>query len=399
MKNTEKKIFAEKVIDATGIKFNQIIEIDENGFIKKVKDKKKGTGLSKSNILSECEIIMPGMFDCHVHFQGCDYKIENPLQLPFEERLIKAAISECKQLIDAGFTSVLDAGGMVGLHLRNAINKGILKGPRIYASGRYISPTAGHGDAHYLPLTWMKENRKMGWWPADGRLADGVEECQRAVREQLRIGVDVIKVCGSGTGGKSDIEPWWVPQYTVKELSEMFHIAHSWRKRTMVHAHNPESIKRAVLSGADMITHCSRADKNSIKLLSESSSTVIPTMSMSYKRDRERSFDVINEIHDAGIPLAMGTDTLGYPMKFGENALELEVYVKKIGMTEIEAIQTCTTNSAKALNLPKTGLIEVGNIADLLILKKDPTEDIRILQEKDNILTVIKHGTIIKNID
>ena len=392
-----KVILADKLVDANGCKNDPAVVV-KDGKIDLVTSKNEiSIPLNAEVIDATGKIIMPGMIDCHVHFQGSEKNLDLKISQSYENRLIKAAVSETTQMLEAGFTSVMDAGGLIGLHIRNAINKGIIIGPRIYAAGRYISCTAGHGDTHYWPLEWAKENRPMGWWPADGRIADGLDECHQAVREQFRMAVDFIKICAGGTGGKSMIEPWWVPQYTLEELQTMVNIAHSWRRKVMTHTHNPEGIRRSVLSGADLITHCTHPDEESIKLLQQSNKIVVPTMSCGYKRDPSRSFENIKKIHDAGVTLALGTDTLGYPLAFGDNALELEVYVNKLGLSELEAIKIGTINGAKAMGINDLGTLEKDKIADMIVVSEDPLNDIRCLQEKDNVKMVMKEGKILKN--
>jgi imidazolonepropionase-like amidohydrolase len=392
-----KVVLADLLVDANGCIDNPVIFIKDR-IIDEVASKNDVDIPRNADVIdAKGKILMPGMIDCHVHFQGLDKKIDLKISEPFETRLIRATIRETRQMIDSGFTSVMDAGGLVGFHIRNAINEEIVEGPRIFASGRYISVTAGHGDTHYWPLDWVKENRPMGWWPADGRIADGLDECHKAVREQLRMGVDFIKICASGTGGKSEIEPWWIPQYTVNELQTMIYIAHSWKRKVMVHAHNSESICRSVKSGADIVTHCTYPDEEAIKLLKNSGAIVVPTMSGSYKMDPDRSFDNIKKLHEAGVTLALGTDTLGYPLKFGDNALEFEVYVNKMGLNEIEAIKIGTLNGAKAMGIKDLGTLEKGKIADIIGVNENPIDDIRCLQKKENIKLVMKEGKILKN--
>ena len=193
------------------------------------------------------QILMPGMIDCHVHFSGSVTGGIQKFTERFEVRLIRSAVQEAQAMLMAGFTSVMDAGGLVGFHVRNAIEEGIVVGARVMSAGRYIGITGGHGDTQYLPLEWVKEGRPFGWG-MDGRIADGVEECTRAVREQLREGVDFIKILTSGGGG-SLRDPPWVPEYSYEEIKAMVDEAHSWGRRVMAHCYNPEAIRRSVEGG------------------------------------------------------------------------------------------------------------------------------------------------------
>jgi imidazolonepropionase-like amidohydrolase len=401
-------VHGDQLVDANGIQNNPTVLI-ESGVIKKVG--KKGSFKVPSNAevvdATNCTL-MPGLIDCHVHFSGSENPAIGINKEPFETRLIRAAIMQTRKLLDAGITAVMDTGGLVGLHVRNAKNSGIIDAPRIMAAGRYLSVTGGHGDTHYLPIDWVKEGRPFGWG-MDGRIADGVDECMRAVREQLRMAVDFIKIC-TGGGGGSTIDPAWVPEYTYEEIKSMVHIAHSWKRRVMVHCYYPESIKRSITAGVDIITHGSMADSSSIKLMKENNTMIVPTMSV-YERIRqnrststtnvvyESLYDNILKLYEAGLVLAIGTDTMGGLFPFGGSAFELELYVEKVGLTPLEAIKIGTLNGAKVMGLDqKIGTIQEGKDADLIAISKDPLENISYLQDTDNIKVVISEGRIQKNI-
>ncbi|MCD6263598.1 amidohydrolase family protein [Candidatus Bathyarchaeota archaeon] len=396
------------LVDANGVKERPVILVEGERIVK--------VGLRGSLVMpSDAEVIdasdlvlMPGLIDCHVHFSGSKEGGIFKFREPFETRLIRAAVKEARQLLEAGFTSVMDAGGQVGLHVRNAIREGIVPGPRVMAAGRHISVTGGHGDTPYLPLEWVKEGRPMGWG-MEGRIADGVDECIRAVRENLRLGVDFIKICTSGGGGDNPE----IPEYTLEEIRAMTHIAHSWRRRVMVHCYNPEGIRRSVLGGVDIISHCNLADEASIGLMREHGTIVVPTMSIYYamaqrrrveaearprvSRLAETLFDDIRRLYDGGLVLAMGTDTMGIPLAFGKNALELELYVKEVGLTPLEAIKIGTLNGAIAMGRRDLGTLEEGKLADIIAVEVNPLEDVKSLQEEDNVRLVMKGGEVYKD--
>ncbi|MDH5791049.1 MAG: amidohydrolase family protein [Candidatus Bathyarchaeota archaeon] len=404
------------LIDANGVRQKPVVLFEGERIVE--------VGSTGSvSIPSDAEVIdardfflMPGLVDCHVHFTGSDVGGPINFRESYENRLIRAAVHQTKQLLDAGFTSVMDAGGLIGLHVRNAVNEGIVSGPRVVAAGRYMSVTGGHGDTHYLPMEWVKEGRPFGWG-MDGRIADGVDECIRAVREQLREGVDFIKICTSGGGG-SLRDPPNIPEYTLEELEAMVHIAHSWGRRVMVHCYNPEGIKRSVTAGADIVAHGNMADEASIRLMKEHGTIVVPTMSVYHRmaqlraqegstqpsKDRVRSmystlFEDVKRLHDGGLTLAAGTDTMGGTLPFGGNALELELYVERVGLNPLEAIKIGTLNGARAMGLEGSlGTLEAGKLADIIAVGESPLENINSLQEKGNIKLVIKDGEVLKNI-
>ena len=208
------------LLDANGVIDDPVVLIEGDKIVK-VQSSDTSTPEGAEVMDASGLVLMPGMVDCHVHFSGSAGILRN-FQERFEVRLIRAALQQTRQLLDAGFTSVMDTGGLIGFHVRNAVNEGIVEGPRVMSSRRYISVPGGQGDAQYMPLEWVKAGRPFGWG-MDGWIADGVDECMRAVREQLRAGVDFIKICTSGGGGAT-IDPAWVPEYTYEELKVMVHI-------------------------------------------------------------------------------------------------------------------------------------------------------------------------------
>ena len=402
-----KALTASRLIDAHGVVEDPTVLIKEDKIVKV--GKKKDISIPAGTEVFEQPdlVLLPGLVDCHVHFTGNDDPKPGLLTEPFETRLINAAVNQTRQLLDAGITSVMDTGGLIGLYVRDALNKRIVDGPRVLAAGRYLSSTAGHGDNQSLPLEWVREGRPFGWG-MDGRLADGVPECLKATREQLRMSVDFIKIC-TGGGGGSVIDPPWVPEYTVEEITAITGEAHSWGRRVMTHCYYPESIKRSVNGGVDIITHGNMADEYSINLMKERGTMLVPTMSV-YERIHkvrpdspasemyETIFTNIRKLHDAGLILAIGTDTMGGIFPFGGSAEELELYVEKVGLSPQEAITIGTLNGAKVMGREaQQGTIEPGKQADLILVKGDPLVDIKGLRDKENIRLVLKGGKVMKN--
>jgi imidazolonepropionase-like amidohydrolase len=404
-------IKSKAIIDSNGVKENHYVLIDGDT----VKEVGEGSTPSPGAQVIDASnyFLMPGLIDCHVHFSGSVTGGIQKFNERFEVRLIRSATQEARALLMAGFTSVMDAGGLVGFHVRNAIEEGIVPGPRVMSAGRYIGVTGGHGDTHYLPLEWVKEGRPFGWG-MDGRIADGVDECTRAVREQLREGVDFIKILTSGGGG-SLRDPPWIPEYSYEEIKAMVDEAHSWGRRVMAHCYNPEAIKRSVEGGVDIIAHGNMADEASIRLMRSRNVSVVPTMSI-YQAIADRIssggshpggtrvsglystlYEDIRRLHDGGLNLALGTDTMGDPLPFGKNARELQLYVEKVGLSPLAAVSIGTLNAAKAMGRGDLGLIEAGMKADIIALERNPLDDIYCLQDEDNVKLVIKGGTIYKN--
>jgi imidazolonepropionase-like amidohydrolase len=383
-----KAVTAAKLIDANGIVDDPVILIDGDKIVKA--GKKGEISIPRdAEVIEEMNMVMlPGLVDCHVHFTGSDESKPGLLTESFETRLINAAVNQTRQLLDAGITSVMDTGGLIGLQVRNAVNKGIVTGPTILAAGKYLSVTAGHGDNQSMPLEWVKEGRPFGWG-MDGRLADGVPECLKATREQLRMKADFIKIC-TGGGGGSTVDPAWVPEFSLEEITAIAGEAHGWKRKVMAHCYYPESIRRTVMGGVDIVTHGNMADDASIKLMKEKGTQLVPTMAVyerihKNRRDSPASemyetiFTNIRKLYDAGLTLAVGTDTMGGIFPFGG----------KIG----------TLNGAKIMGREKVqGTIERGMKADLMLISRDPLEDINFLQDTENVRLVMKNGIIVKNL-
>jgi len=400
------------LIDASGVIESPTIEIEGSRIV----DVKSGGSVIPSGaevIDAAGMVLMPGLIDCHVHFTGSAVGGIQKLTERFEVRLIRSAVHEASQLLMAGFTSVMDPGGLVGFHVRNAIQEGVIPGPRIMAAGRYIGVTGGHGDTHYLPLEWVKEGRPFGWG-MDGRIADGPDECLRAVREQLREGVDFIKILTSGGGG-SLRDPPTIPEFTYPEIKAMCDEAHTWGRRVMAHCYNPEAIRRSVTGGVDIIAHGNLVDEASVRLMREHGTMVVPTMAIYHAISKriasggthpggarargmyDTLFEDIKRLHDGGLTLALGTDTMGDPLPFGKDALELQLYVEGVGLSPMEAIRIGTLNGAKVMGRDDLGTIQTGKTADIIVLSKSPLDDIRCLQDESNVKFVMKEGKIMKN--
>jgi imidazolonepropionase-like amidohydrolase len=194
--------------------------------------------------------VMPGLWDCHTHFMGSrDFDLARMVQEPVQLRAARCA-RDLVNAINAGFTSVREVGGL-GVYLGQAVREGVLDGPAIYAAGAVLSTTGGHGDLHCYPLSWMTEFAQ-----TDGtfRLADGPSECMRAVREQLRRGAAVIKVCASG-GVLSDLDDPIHQQFTDAELRAIVEVAGLADRAVAAHCHGKPGIMAALEAGVTTIEH------------------------------------------------------------------------------------------------------------------------------------------------
>jgi imidazolonepropionase-like amidohydrolase len=344
--------------------------------------------------------LLPGLIDAHTHLTfdpNFGYQ-ELGVSIP-KEALIGA--KNARITLEAGFTTVRNVGasGYTDIALRDAINEGMIPGPRIMASGPALSITGGHCDQNLLPYEWHAKS--------DGA-ADGIEGVQHKVREIIKYGADVIKVCATG-GVLSKGDDPRASQYTLEEMKAIVADAHRLGRKVAAHAHGAQGIAWATEAGVDSIEHGSYIDDAGIALMKKNGTYLVPTL---YLADwmRENAVKIglpamyatkmkdvtavsrqsIKKAFNAGVKIAFGTDAAVYP--HGLNAHEFAVYVQ-IGMTPLQAIQTATVNAADLLGWSKIGSIENGNFADIIAVNGDPLKDVTLLQYP---AMVMKGGAVYK---
>lgn len=352
--------------------------------------------------------LIPGLIDAHIHYGG--EVTSDPYRRyswPDDRvRTINAALTAYATL-EAGFTTVRDVGLTgAGYALRYVINSGWILGPRILTAGPSISSTGGHGDWHALPLEHVRQRRPRSV------LADGPFECRRAVREVHREGADLLKIFVST--GILTTKPDWppLPSYTVEEIAAMVDEAHSHNMRVACHALGVESIRRAVLGGADTLEHGfllpGEDPSEVLDLMAERNVILVPTLAVFHNTivsGRQfgifeegiqraetifaRSRELIEGAKARGVRIALGTDTSSRG-GVGENAREIQLLGDR-GLSRMEALQAGTLVAAQAMGLERDiGSIEVGKLADLLVLEKDPLADPATLLEAGNIRRIVK---------
>jgi len=399
-----------KIIDGTGKAPFEGVVLVEGEKIEKVGSEKEVTIPPKTKTIKvNSGTILPGLIDCHVHLMG-----ERTLDFmksafePLELKAIRAAM-DCSKLLDAGYTSVRDVGGL-GIYLKRAIEEGEIKGPRILSAFKILSQTGGHGDMHSLPLDVAA---RVGF----SRLCDGADDCRKAAREQFREGADFIKICTTG-GVLSERDLPSSSQFTMDEIRAIVEEAQRVGSFVAAHAEGTEGIKNAIKAGVKTIEHGDFIDDEGINLMLENGNILIPTFSIGeriisegekYKvpewglKKMRQLWEVQSEnfkrAKKAGVKIAAGTDFGGGPLTpLGENAQELEILVKE-GLTPMEAIIAGTKTASEALNMKdKIGTLEAGKFADLIVVNGDPLSDISILRKAENIKIVVKGGKIEKHL-
>jgi len=355
--------------------------------------------------------LMPGLIDCHLHLAAFNCATFNNYRVSIWEVTPQLQmlymLFHAQMCLEMGFTTLRDLGRMTSrghfvleaVAVRDAVNAGIMTGPRMIVCGRPII-TGSH-----LDLTLPRAALRLPGFTADGPWA-----LRALAREHLRAGADVLKTSVSGGGGTQDEEPD-VRNMTLEELEAIVDEGHAFHKPTAAHCFTAESHKMCVRAKVDTIEHMVFHDKESVAMIKDSGIPVTPTLShrtdhaievrarigtpqnvlVKMKKIQPYTFETFKVMHQAGIKIAMGTD-LGPEPEIGTNAEELELYVN-LGMTPMEAIQTATKNAAEALWLGKDlGTIETGKFADILAIDGDPSRDITVLRAKDNVKMVMKEG-------
>jgi imidazolonepropionase-like amidohydrolase len=350
--------------------------------------------------------LLPGFIDAHTHldgqFQKDFYKAfyEQMLRFPVEQAHTAALYA--KRTLEAGFTTVrnVGAGDFIDIGLRNAINNGVVVGPRMITAAHSIGSTGGHCDGSPFPPDVVKP---LG--PLEG-VCNGPEECRAAVRYQMKWGADVIKICASG-GVLSESDPVDVPQLTPAELAAIMSEAHAWKRKVAAHSHGDLAAKLAVEAGVDSIEHGSFLSEATLKLMKQKGTYLVPTRMALYWVDREVATypPVIQEKaraasagHTAmlkmaiklGVPIALGTDAGVFP--HGMNAKEFSLLVEQ-GMAPEAALLAGTREAAKLLGVDaEVGTLEAGKMADVVAVRGNVLKDIAVTEQP---VFVMKHGTVV----
>jgi imidazolonepropionase-like amidohydrolase len=354
------------------------------------------------------KFVLPGLIDSHVHLDsdraGQEALVEEltngPAYFAYE-----AAVNARKTLA-AGFTTVRNLGNSDGvtLALRDAIAAGKVLGPRIVDAGNGISTTSGHGDQTLGLSPEIAEHRHTE------NLCDGPVACRRAVRLQVRRGVDVIKIMTTG-GVNSRIGAGLGRQMFDDEAKALIETAHLYGKKVAVHAHGADGINLALRNGADSIEHGTLLDEEGIKLFLKTGAYYVPTLSTvngyleriakdpnAYSPDVRAKIDwrisitglALQKAYPRGVKIAFGTDA--GVSKHGRNADEFELMVKH-GMPASEAIKAATVNAADLLGLSsEIGSLEAGKCADLIAVTGDPLKDVTVLKKVE---VVMKDGRVL----
>ncbi len=352
-------------------------------------------------------VVIPGLIDCHAHLRGTSSR--GVVNWVLEPNLLQAIVSvaQARSMLDHGFTTIRDIS-RYGPHLRTAITRGVIPGPRIVACGLGLSRSGGHGDAHDLPRDVVLAGHP------SAVLADGPDELRRATRGLIRDGADYIKIWVTG-GGHWERDRETDQHYDLEEIATVVREAKAVGLSVAAHAESLAGIKDSLRAGVDTIEHGEELDDECIELMKRSGAILVPTLQLFEKllkdvappyrpgledlpgdtlADKEmyRIAENFRMARVAGIPIAVGSDSYPRTLPFGEPALNEVWALVAAGSSPMEALVSATSVGARALGLSETtGSLVRGKTADFIVLQEDPLEDIRHLA-LENILMVVQGG-------
>jgi imidazolonepropionase-like amidohydrolase len=381
----------------------------EGGIIKDVSD--KSIKLAEASVV-DCggRTVMPGLIDSHVHVVLSDVVLRNLESVPLTLMTARAA-DLMRRMLDRGFTSVRDTGG-ADWGLKEATDKGLLPGPRLFIAGRAIGPTGGHSDGRRRTDFGVRCQCCNALSFSMG-IADGTSEVRRAVREEMRQGCDQVKIMMSG-GVASPYDPLDSLQFSEGEVKAAVEEARAFGRYVCAHAYTPEAITRAAISGVRTIEHGNLIDEASAKLMAEKGMFLVANLVTYFEMKRRaaeygmsaemlakndlvidgalKSLEICKR---HGIPVAYGTDLLGQLQVAQSEEFTLRARV----LSPAEIIRSATTIGAQIVRMEgKLGCLKTGAFADLLVVDGNPLKDLALLGDQGKHLSLImKAGALHKN--
>ncbi|MXY10313.1 MAG: amidohydrolase family protein [Acidimicrobiaceae bacterium] len=395
------------VIDGTGaepvdscsvlVKDDEIVAVGVD-----VGDEQVPRGEPVARVDATGKTVMPGLIDahCHTSFGETRMQEEQDLYTSHELRTLRSAWNVTK-VLRSGVTGISDPGGsyFIGVGIREGIAEGLIQGPRMTTAGRFLSTSNGISD--FYPSSVGAPDSSIG------KVVNTADEMVTEVRHQVKNGVDLIKIGDSPLG---DYEA-----FSRDEIKAMSDAAHRLNKRITMHARGSNNVDAAVAAGLDWIMHGNALRDDTIERLADSRIPLCPALLLLgnlsefgevagvpaakrdiYSRVLESTAESLNKAREAGVTLIVGTDTGFACTPYGEwHARELELLMRYAGMSPLEAIKAATHDCAVVLgDGANVGSLVPGKGADIIVVDGDPVADIRVLQDKKRIQTVILRGEV-----
>jgi imidazolonepropionase-like amidohydrolase len=364
-------------------------------------------------IVIDCQgrTLMPGLLDAHVHLAINDLDPLAEAALPPAVLALRIA-REIEATLEAGFTTVRDAGGL-DWGFKEAVRLGLVRGPRIFISGAFISQTGGHGD--HRARTSRVDFPTVAGLTSESIIADGPAEVRRAAREVLRRGADQVKVMASG-GAASPSDELDHVQYTVEELGAAVDAARAVGTYVLAHAYGPRAIQNCIEAGVRSIEHANFLDEETAdRMLAAGDAYLVPTiityellstreadggwtpdMVRKIRQGLTGAYDALGLAFEKGLRIGSGSDVLADMQ--GDKGKEIACQARVMGA--MNAIIAATRTNAQLMRIDdQVGTVEAGKLADLILLDRDPLEDAGVLADPDRVRLVMKQGVIAKSLD
>jgi imidazolonepropionase-like amidohydrolase len=382
---------------------DRIVEVVEDG-------RALGGGADVTVIDAGGRVLMPGLIDAHVHAALTTVDLAALVR-----RSLSWVAIETKFILEGmlrrGFTTVRDAGGL-DAGITSALDRGLIKGPRVFRSGRVISQTGGHGDLDPVsqhPQLCACAIRTTAF----AHIADGADAVRKAVREEIKAGANHIKIMAGG-GVATPYDPIDMVQYTADEMRAAVEEASARRTYVSAHAYIPESIARAVTAGVRTIEHGNLIDEATARLMAERGAYLVPTLvtydqiaelgkSLKFPEESmrklgdvlDRGLQAIEIALSAGVKIGLGTDLLGetHPAQSKEFLLRAQI------QSNADVLRSATIVNAEIVQQPgRLGVLAPGAFADLLLVDGNPLEDLAVLTgQGERLPLIMRGGTIYKN--
>lgn len=394
------------IIDGTGsAAYLGHIQINDDRILSVSKQDLTAENDSAESIDLEGKFIMPGLIDAHCHISFDEPKSND--ELFFHRREGLAAIiagTNALRVLQSGVTSFFDADSLysVGVDLRDAIESGIVRGPKMAVGGNALITSAGGTAGRLIP-----DEGKRGY----GAVVTSKDEIILEIRRQIKMGVDWIKIHVSGMvprqTSEGELQAW-----SLDELKLACDTAHELGIPVVGHCRGAGSVRDSLLAGMDMILHGTYMDEEGLELMIEKNIPLVPTFTFQanlidyadkmdaskdykdiFEKEIQDNVPMFRKAFEAGVPFLCGSETGFSVTPYGDwHYKELEVFVDKLGLTPLEAITCGTKNASQAMRRDDLGVIAEGNIADLIVMSEDPSKDVSRLGNKDLIEKVFLNG-------